>query len=184
MATQQTSSAAFALAQALLELADERKQVDAVAGEVSALRKAVVDAPQLAAFFGNPSIKDAEREGVLTRALLPQVSPLVGSFLRLLLSKGKLGQLAEIAGAFQSLMDVRQGKVNVEVTVTKPLGPQELELVRQRISTAIRKEAVIKQNVDDSILGGIIIRVGDKLIDGSVKSQLKTIEKKLLATSV
>jgi F-type H+-transporting ATPase subunit delta len=112
------------------------------------------------------------------------VSPLVGSFLRLLLAKGKLGQLGAVAAAFQELMDRRQGKVKVEVTVTRQLGPQELELVRQRISTAIQKEALIKQHVDESIIGGIIIRVGDKLIDGSVKSQLQSIEKRLLATTV
>lgn len=183
MATQQTSSSASGFAQALLELADERKQTDLVAGEIAGLGKAVAEAPSLAAFFANPSIKDAEREGVVNRALLPNVSPLVGSFLRLLLSKGKLGELGSIAAAFQALMDERQGKVNVDVTVTKQLGPQELELVRQRISTAIKKDAIVKQHVDESILGGIIIRVGDKLIDGSVKSQLKAIEKKLLAAT-
>jgi F-type H+-transporting ATPase subunit delta len=184
MATQQHNSSAAAFAQALLELAVERQQVDTIATEMAGLRSAVAESPSLGAFFSNPSIKDAEREGVLNRALLPQVSPLMGSFLRLLLSKSKLGQIGAIAAAYQELMDKRQGKVNVEVTVTKPLGPQELELVRQRISTAIQKEAVIKQNVDESIIGGIIIRVGDKLIDGSVKSQLQSIEKKLLATTV
>lgn len=184
MSTQQTSTSSAALAQALLELADERKQVDTVAGEMSAIAEAIKGAPALRSFFGNPSIKDADREGVLDRALLPQVSPLVGSFLKLLLAKGKLGELESITGAFAALMDKRQGKVNVEVTVAKQLGAQELELVRQRISTAIQKEAVIKQHVDDSIIGGIIIRVGDKLIDGSVKNQLKTIEQKMLATSV
>lgn len=184
MATQQTSSSAAAFAQALLELADERKQTDAVAAEIAGLGKAVAETPALAGFFGNPSIKDAERKGVLERALLPQVSPLVGSFLSLLLAKGKLGEIGSIASAFGALIDKRHGKVNVDVTVTKPLGPQELELVRQRISTAIQKEAVIKQHVDESIIGGIIIRVGDKLIDGSVKAQLQTIEKRLLATAV
>ncbi len=184
MATQHASKSSAAYALALFELADERKQIDSVATEVAGLGKAVSDMPALASFFGNPSIKDADREGVLNRALLPQVSPLLGSFLKLLLAKGKLGEIGAIASSFQALMDKRQGKVNVEVTVTKLLGPQELELVRQRISTAIQKEAVIKQHVDESIIGGIVIRVGDKLIDGSVKAQLQTIEKKLLATTV
>jgi F-type H+-transporting ATPase subunit delta len=184
MATTQHNSSAAAFAQALLELAIERQQVDVVAGEMAGIRTAIVESPSLGAFFSNPSIKDAERQGVLNRALLPQVSPLVGNFLRLLLSKGKLGQIGAVAAAYQELMDKRQGKVNVDVTVTKALGPQELELVRQRISTAIQKEAVIKQHVDASIIGGIIIRVGDKLIDGSVKSQLQSIEKKLMATTV
>lgn len=103
MATEIHNSSSTAFAQAILELADERKQVDAVAGEIAGLGKAVSEAPLLASFFGNPSIKDAEREGVLNRALLPHVSPLVGSFLRLLLSKGKLGELGAIASAFQGL---------------------------------------------------------------------------------
>lgn len=181
MAIQKTSASAAAFAQALLELADERKQVDTVAAEMLALGQAMRDTPLMRNFFGNPSIKDADRENVLNRALLPQVSPLLGSFLKLLAAKGKLGSLGEITSAFAALMDKRQGKVNVDVTVTKPLGPQELELVRQRISTAIQKEAIIKQHVDEGIIGGIIIRVGDKLIDGSVKAQLKLIERKLMS---
>ena len=78
MATELHNASAAAYAQALLELADERKQVDAIAGEMSGLGKAVSDSPLLASFFGNPSIKEAEQEGVLNRALLPHVSPLVG----------------------------------------------------------------------------------------------------------
>ena len=180
--TQPTSASAAAFAQAMLELADERQQTDVIAAELAGLGQAVRSTPALRTFFSNPSIKDAEREGVLNRALLPQVSPLAGNFLKLLHTKGKLGELDAIATAFAALIDKRHGKVNVDVTVTKQLGTQELELVRQRISTAIQKEAIIKQHVDESIIGGIIIRVGDKLIDGSVKAQLRSIEKKLLAS--
>jgi F-type H+-transporting ATPase subunit delta len=165
----------------LFELADERKQLDAVAAEMVAIGQALRDTPNVAKFFANPVVKEAERQAVVERSLIATVSPLTGSFIKLLLSKNQLSELSGVTAEFARLVAKRQGKVDVDVTVARPLGAQELELVRQRISTAIQKEAVLKQKVDESILGGIIVRVGDKLIDGSVKSQLKAIEDRMLA---
>lgn len=179
--TLHATSAAAAFAKALFELADERKQVDAVAAEMAAIGQALRDTPHIAQFFSNPVVKEAERQAVVERSLIATASPLTGSFLKLLLAKGQLGELAGTTAEFARLVARRQGKVDVDITVARPLGNQELELVRQRISTAIQKEAVIKQKVDESILGGIIVRVGDKLIDGSVKAQLKAIEDRMLA---
>lgn len=177
----QNSSAAHAFAQALFELADERKQLDAIAAEMSAIGQAVKSTPGIAAFFANPVVKQAEREAVVQRSIIATASPLTGSFIKLLMAKHQLGELAGTADEFGRLMAKRQGKIDVDVTVARPLGAQELDLVRQRISAAIQKEAVVKQKVDASILGGIIVKVGDKLIDGSVRSQLKAIEDKMLA---
>ena len=175
------SSAAQAFAQALFELADERKQVDSVAAEMAALGQVIHNTPTIASFFANPVVKDAERQSVVERSLIATASPLTGSFIKLLVAKGQLGELAGTAAEFAKLVARRQGRVDVDVTVARPLGAQELDLVRQRISTAIQKEAIVKQRVDASILGGIIIRVGDKLIDGSVRSQLKAIEDRMLS---
>ena len=180
-ATYQDSHSATALATALLELADERKQLDGVAAEMAAIGQAIAGTPQLQAFLDSPSIKDQERADVLERTLLPGASPLVGSFIRLLISKGQVGELAAVSAAVERLLDVRQGKVDVDVTVARELSPQQLEDVRHRVSTAIQKQAIVKQHVDASILGGIIVRFGDKLVDGSVRSQLKAIEDKMLA---
>jgi F-type H+-transporting ATPase subunit delta len=118
---------------------------------------------------------------VLNSHLSPRFSPLLGSFLKLISAKGKLGLLPEICIAFGQLLDAKRGKVDVEVTVARSLSGSELDLVRQRISTAIRKDATVQQVVDPDIIGGIVIRVGDKLIDGSVAAQLKSIEQKMLA---
>lgn len=182
-ATYQDSHSATALATALLELADERHQLDGVAGEMAAIGQAVRETPQVQAFLDSPSIKDQDRADVLERTILQGSSPLVGSFIRLLISKGQVGELAAVCGAVERLMDVRQGKVDVDVTVARPLSDQQLEDVRHRISTALQKQALIHQKVDESILGGIIVRFGDKLIDGSVRSQLKAIEGRMLAAT-
>ena len=172
-ATYQDSHSATALATALLELADERGQLDAVAIEMRAIGEAVAGTPELQAFLDSPAIKDQERADLLERTILPDSSPLVASFIRLLVSKGQSGELAAVSGAVERLMADRQGKVDVDVTVARLLDPKQLDDVRHRISTAIQKQAIVTQRVDESILGGIIVRVGDKLIDGSVRSQLR-----------
>ena len=180
MADTKQSSTANAYAQALMELGEERKDLQNLSTEISALGDALAEVPQLRGFFANPAITDADREIFLSRTLLPKASPLLGSFLKLLSSKGQLGLLGQICEAFDKLMDEKLGKVEVDVTVSRKLTNQELEIVRQRISTAIKKDAVIHQYVDESILGGIIIRVGDQLIDGSVSAQLESMRRKML----
>lgn len=183
-ATYQDSHSATALATALLELAAERNELDSTAADMKAIGEAIAGTPQLQAFLDSPSIKDQERSDVLERTLLTGASSLVGSFIRLLVSKGQVGELAAVSAAVERLMDVRQGKVEVDVTVARALNDRQLDEVRQRVSAAIQKQAIVKQHVDESILGGIIVRFGDKLIDGSVRSQLKAIEDRMLAATV
>jgi len=71
----------------------------------------------------------------------------------------------------------------VDLTVAQPLSREQLEQARQRISTALGRDAVMHPYVDENIIGGVIIRVGDKLIDASVKQQLAAIREQLLAAA-
>jgi len=84
--------------------------------------------------------------------------------------------------AFCDLLDQQLGKIEVDVTVAARLSGEDLEQVRQRISKAMNRDAVVHQYVDESIIGGIIIKVRDQLIDGSVRKQLETLKKKMLAS--
>ncbi len=174
------SPSARAYAEALLELADERQQLHGIADDVRSLGETVHNSPELRAFFAHPGITDAEREQLIDRTLAPSLNPLLSSFLKLLSSKGKLGEIEPISRAFAAMYDEKLGKSTVEITVAKPLMTGDLELVRQKISTAIRREARINQKVDPEIIGGIVIRVGDQLIDGSVRAQLDAVQSRLL----
>ncbi len=95
--------------------------------------------------------------------------------------KGRLGLLGEISRAFDLLLDEKWNKVDVDVYVAQPLEGWQFDQVRQRVSDALGKEAIIHQHVDESIIGGLVLKVKDKLIDVSVKSQLSAIRTKLLA---
>jgi F-type H+-transporting ATPase subunit delta len=95
--------------------------------------------------------------------------------------KNRLSMLTQIADAFDALLDEKLGKVEVDLFVAQKLSPDQLEEAKQKISQALNREAVVHAYVDESIIGGAILRVGDKLIDASVKNQLQSIKEKLLA---
>jgi F-type H+-transporting ATPase subunit delta len=176
------SATAMAYAKSLLEVANEQGNAAAVAEELNAVAGIIAEDPTLALFLSDPAISAADRLGVVERAFAAgQVSSLTFHFLKLLAQRGALGRIQEIAAAYDDLVDEQLGKVEVDVTVAQPLTPDELETVRQRISAAIGRDAVLHPYVDDSIIGGLVIRVGDKLIDGSVKAQLDLLRRQLLA---
>src|SRR5207248_11111182 len=144
-----------------------------IAEELGGLRQVLAENPSFRAFLADPSIGEAERTQVLKKVFEGKLQPLLDHFMKLLAAKGKLGQLDQIADAYDDLLDEQLGKIEVDVTVAQKLSPDQLEQVRQKVSAALNKDAVVHQYVDDSIIGGLILRVQDKLIDASVKTQIQ-----------
>jgi len=168
-------------AEALLELADARGQTDAVAADLAGVGQVVEADAAFGRYLGDPTVSRHEREKTLASVFEGKINGLLLAFLQVLSSKGHLTHVTGIARAFQALLDQRAGKLNVEVTVAHALTPEALEDVRQQISAKLNKNAQITQKVDDSIIGGVVLRIGDKLIDGSVKAQLETIRNRMVA---
>ena len=179
--TTSSSPLANAYATSLLELALERNIAEPIGQELRDIRQVIQETPQFRAFLANPGISEAERGDLIRRTFEGRINPLLLNFLNVLNNKGRLGSLAPIAEAYDDLLDEKLGKVEVDVTVAQKLAPEQLEQVRQRVSQALGKDAVVHQYVDESIIGGLILRVQDKLIDASVRSQLRAIREKLLA---
>ncbi len=130
--------------------------------------------------LSDPAISTEERGGLLHRVFDGHASTLILHFLGLVNEKGRLNLLPAIAGAFDELFDLQQGKVEVDATVAQALGDEQLETVRQRISQALKRNAVLRQYVDPQIIGGLVLRVRDQLIDGSVRAQLAAMRQRLL----
>ena len=169
----------FSYAQALLELAgDDAVQIG---DELTDLRQIVDENPTFQKFLADPSIGDTERNGLLERTFKGKVSQLVWNFLGVLNAKNRLGRLADIAGAYHTRLDEKLGKVEVTLTVAQPLTDEQLINAQQQISTALGKDAIIHSHVDESIIGGMIVRVKDKLLDASVRYQLQAMKEQLLA---
>jgi F-type H+-transporting ATPase subunit delta len=177
------SPIATAYARSLLELANERTQAEPIRQELGALRQIINDNKSFGLFLSDPAIGTVERGETVKKIFGGKVSPLMGSFLGVLNEKGRLGLLTQIADAYDDLLDEQLGKVEVDVTVAQKLDVKQLEQVRQRVSAALKKDAVVHQYVDESIIGGMVLRVQDKLIDASVKTQLAAMRQQLLAAA-
>ena len=113
-------------------------------------------------------------------AALGGSNELVSRFLTLMNERNRLGMLAEVIDAFETLLDEKLGKVEVDVTVAERLGDEELEQVRQRVGAALGREAIVHQYVDAEIIGGMILRVDDRIVDASVRRQLQAMKERML----
>ncbi|MGA3067835.1 MAG: ATP synthase F1 subunit delta [Tepidisphaeraceae bacterium] len=175
------SPVALAYAQALLELANESKSAPDFGQELRDLRQILDLNPKFQQVLTDPAIGDAEVGKLIHTVFDGRASKLLVNLLGLLNEKGRLSLLAGIAGAYDDLLEAQQGKVEVDVTSAQKLTPQQVESVRQKIGAALKREAVVHEYDDPSILGGLILRVQDQLIDGSVRAQLQAMRQKLLA---
>jgi F-type H+-transporting ATPase subunit delta len=176
------SQSALNYAKAVLELAEESKlPLESVGQELSALREMVETNETFRLYLADPAISSVERGQVLKRVLSGKVSPVLLQVLGVLNDKGRLPLLREVANAYDELLDEKLGKVEVDMTVAQKLSPDQLEQARKRIGEALKRDAVVHAYVDENIIGGMVLRVGDQLIDASVKYQLQAMKEKLLA---
>jgi F-type H+-transporting ATPase subunit delta len=179
------SPIAVTYAQSLLELAESQSEMpggaEAVGRELAELRKVLLGEPLGMALLVDPAIGDEERQKLIDRVFSGRVTPLLLNFLHILAEKGRLGLLPAIAGAFKELLDRQMGRVEADLTVAHRLDAPALESVRQIVAAALHREVVLHQYVDPAILGGLVLRVQDKLIDGSVRAALAAMRERMLA---
>lgn len=178
--TKQPSHAAVSYARALLELALERNAADQVSQELVEIRQLISNNPDFETLLRIPSVQKEQRSVFIDRVLGAHVHPLIRNFLGVLGNRNSVYLLGEIADAYEALDNERIGKLDVEVSVAEALDPKALAEVQQSISTALGKKAIVKQKVDPSVIGGLTLKIGDRLIDASVRSQLNIMRDNLL----
>lgn len=183
MANSQTSAVATVYARSLLELATQAQTAEQTGQELKVMRDMVASDESIALFFADPVAGRSARQQVLNRAFGGRVSKLILNFLQVLNEHARLSHLVEIADAYADLLDEQLGHIEVDVTFAQRVDGQQLESVRQRIGGALKRQAVVHQYVDDAIIGGLVVRVGDQLIDASVRHQLEVMRKKLMAAA-
>ena len=172
---------AVAYARSILELANEKGQAAEFAQELAAIGELLRQNPSFADYLADPGIGASERTAALDKLFRGRASPLVMNLMGVLNTRGRLNLLGAVADAYADLLDKQLGNVEVDVTVAQKLDNSQLEQVRQRVSQSLGRNAVVHQYVDEEIIGGLVLRVEDKLIDASVKTQLETLRDRMLA---
>ncbi|ARA94333.1 MAG: F0F1 ATP synthase subunit delta [Bacteroidetes bacterium] len=166
-------------AQALYEQAREARQVEQIDEDVELIRQALADSRELVRLFESPVIPREKKQAVVNQLFGPRVQPLTLRFLTLLIEKEREGLFAAIVQAYRRLRDEQQGIVEAQARVAQPLAEDEEKKLREALEAITGKRIRLRTEQDPSLLGGVVIRVGDTVYDGSVRHQLRTLREKL-----
>lgn len=163
--------------QAIVELARENRTFDAWQHDLGELRAATSD-EQVQTFLGNPNVSAAEKIKTL-ESVLGDLRPESRNLLRMLVERRQADQLPEIADLFDEAVLTERGITLAEVTTADKLNDngqaQIADLLKQMTGTDVQ----VRAHTDPNIIGGIIVRMGDQLIDGSVINQLRRLRARL-----
>jgi len=157
---------------AMFQLAQETGQVERTQDELSVVTEVLRDQSDFVKLIMMDSLRADEKKAIVGRVFENRVSPLTLHFLYVLSRRNRMGFLAGIADFFETLADSLKNCRRVEVTLSKSLSDGHLEELRLKIKDAIQSEVKLKVNIDPEILGGIVLRQGDIMIDNSVRTVL------------
>lgn len=171
-------------AEALLEIAAEKKNSTAIEEELIAAVKAICDDKEVWEFFLSPKISKEQKIKVLESSFKNTFSETVNSLLYLLLKKDRIFFIKEIANQFILGNDKLNGRIRTYVESASKLTDSQINEIRTSLTQKYKGECIIENIVKPELIGGMVIRFNDNLIDGSMKSQLMNIKKNLLQSKL
>ena len=169
--------AAIRYAKAVLSLATDNKAAATVQADMALIGQAIENNASLADVLKSPVVKLSEKADVLN-ALFSSVSSESKSLFTILVTNKRVDILGQVAAQYGILYDIENNKENAFVTTAIPMNPELETKVMAKLKTLTTKEVTLNKSVDENILGGFILRVGDQQYDASVSNQLNTIKRK------
>jgi len=170
---QHTSGLAGRYATALFELAQEERAVEVVERDLATLRSAVNRSPDLARLVRAPVFsRDDQKKGMDAVLRRMEAAPLTVRFVLLLAAKGRLFLLLDVARAYDMLIAKQRSEVRAEVSSARPLDDSEVAELRQVLKSKLGRDARLDAKVDPSLLGGLVVKVGSRMIDSSLRTKL------------
>ena len=169
-------------AQAVFNIALERNELDRWQPDLRKIATLGEDALFIA-LLENPKIHFEAKAKLLTERL-GEINPLALNLVYLLVTKGRLRLVGDIADEYQYLLDSYRGIEQAEVTTAIELGAEDRRRLEERLGAVVGKKVVVKPRVDSSVLGGIVARIGGKLLDGSTRSRLMALKKTMASGEV
>ena len=165
-------------ARSLFEAAVEKNHLERVHEELSDFVAMVQEVPELQSLLENPEV-DSRAKGALLEQLLVDADELVRNFLLLVAEKGRSGELVEIAREFEALVAQAQGILDVELTTAVELSQDEFDQLVQRIGKASGREVRASRAVDPALVGGLVLQVGSRRMDASIRGRLDRLRQEL-----
>ena len=155
-------------ATAIFEIAKEEKNLDGYDKDLGKVRADVFAIPEAVKFFQNPLIPQQAKKDLLARAFDKEISATVMNFLMLLVDKKRIGVF--------TLKNKEQGILIADVTTAFPLTKKQQDALTKKLTSLTGRKIKIRTHKDTSILGGLILKIGDKRIDGSAAGRLRALK--------
>ena len=166
-------------AQALYQEAEAQGHVDAVDEGVGQLKNLFEESRELRTLFESPVYSVDQKGAVVTKLFEGRMPDLLTRFARLLLDKQREALFPEVIRAYRALRDDQLGIVEAHVKTAKPLGAVEMRRLEVNLEKKTGKQVRIQQTVVPELIGGLVVRLGDTVYDGSVRHQLEQMRERL-----
>lgn len=171
-------------AETLLSLAERAHDTSGWGAMINDIASAVRRDRTLRRFLASPKIAPRLKKQILAKALDDRVPRIFLRYLEALIDNRRQTLIPEIAVAYNDLLEAREGRVHAEVTVARAITDAEGEsTIARNLSRALGKTVVPHLSVDAAILGGVVVRIGDTVIDGSVRRRLALLRRRLMSGS-
>lgn len=171
-------------AETLFELADRNDATEEYGDAIEAVARVIEENPEVRLFLETPRIDDEEKKGVVRRVFGDRLPRHVVNFVLVTIDKRRQRILREIATQYRALLDERMGREHVQVSVARPVDDRTRQTIADRLSTALGKTAIPHIRVRPEIIGGLVVRTGDTIYDGSVRRGLEGMRRRLLAAEL
>ena len=170
-------------ADAILNVVAQEGQADAALEDLEAIEAEVLTAnPRFAALLASSSVRADDKDRMISNTFEGRVSPTVVRFLRVLNRHGRLDLLGPITRQARAHWDRRQNRHPVTVRAAAPLDEAQLAALRDRLAGLIGGSPIIRLEVDPSLIGGLVVQVGDDVYDASVRNRLQQLRRRIVET--
>jgi F-type H+-transporting ATPase subunit delta len=164
-------------AAALFDLADERRMLDQVATDLRELRAMLQGSGDFLRLIRSPVLsRDQQSQAILAIAEHAGLSPLVRDFLAVVARNRRLFAVPAMTEAFLAKLAARRGEVTAEVVAAQPLSEMQLAALNEQLRRSIGSRVSVDVRVDPELIGGLVVKLGSRMVDGSIKSKLQRLQ--------
>ena len=173
-------SAVSTYAEALFQAAREREELEETLESLEDFVNALHESDELTKFFYGPQIPETQKRRAID-ALTEEMTDSTTNFLKLLIDNGRAEILVDTVRRYEELVEEHQGKVEVHLITAVELSEEVLDRVRERLGDILDgREVVLETEVEPDLVGGAVLRVGERQVDGSVRGQLQGLRQQML----
>lgn len=176
-------SVAATYAEALFEAAEAQSAVDQVRSDLTEFGEAMAPGTELRDALMSPEIETVAKKAAVTD-LMEGAHPVSMGLVQVLIDRGRVGEIGEVITAYGRRVDTAEGRVVVTAVTAIPLTPELREQIRDKVRAQTGRDAEIEETVDPAIIGGLVLRVGDVVVDASIRTRLAEMRRSLETTLV